>query len=762
VLKIQDNDPYDRGLIDDFEGPLPPLETWGDVTLTTEEITAGMAMSLPTQGTYETVLAASYDIGAGETGGFMRPFFDAQDWSDFQGVDLWYYGANSGEDVTVTLYDNEAPDPGPSSWELVWSDEFNGAAGAAPDPTKWGYDIGGWGWGNNERQYYTDLRSNSAQDGNGSLVITATTENTATTTYDCHYGPCEYTSARLLTQDKFEFAYGRVEGRLKIPYSQGVWPAFWSLGDNFAEVSWPTCGEIDIMENIGREPTTTHGTVHGPGYAGGSGIGGSYTQTLPFHEDYHVFAIEWEPEEIRWYVDGNHFFTVTPDDLPSGTDWVFDHPFFLIMNIAVGGYWPGYPDETTVMPQTMHIDYMRVYQAPQSAERFEATFTDDATGWQHVMLPFDAFSRGATQPDGAPDDGLTLTAMQGYALELPEGSDTAYVDQVHLFGKHPLLDDYESGWSSEYVVWGDFEWNPGTTTALTPTLATFGPTDAMALPYQTYTNTVLQLDYVVAPGQYGGFSRAYKVFEDWSHHDTFNFWFYGLNTGGEFYVDLFDNRNHDVPGDTAERFTATFTDDVAGWRYIQLPFGDFTRKGWQPGGAPNDGLTLTEVWGFGFGLPAGTQGTIYLDEFVLQDTADLVVEKARVGTGDVTGGDRVTYTLSIANLGPTTPVTGTVVDTWTPVDAVTAVAAPSECTVELAAGKVTCTYAELDTAYLPKMLVFTTEARFSGELVNTASIEPLGDVVDVRPENDTSSVTVTVLFGGGDLYLPLVMRDYGP
>ncbi|WP_307789219.1 RICIN domain-containing protein [Glycomyces salinus] len=244
--------------------------------------------------------------------------------------------------------------------QLVWSDEFDGPAGTAPDPAKWKYDIGGGGWGNNEHQYYTSSTDNAALDGGGNLAITAREGNPAG--HQCWYGPCEYTSARLLTAETFTQQYGRFEARMQIPRGQGIWPAFWMLGDDIGQVGWPQSGEIDIMENIGSEPSTVHGTVHGPGYSGAGGIGNSYT--LPggeqFADGFHTFAVDWEPGSITWSVDGNVYSTLTPDDV-GGNEWVFDHPFFMIMNVAVGGNWPGYPDGSTQFPQTLLVDYVRVY-----------------------------------------------------------------------------------------------------------------------------------------------------------------------------------------------------------------------------------------------------------------------------------------------------------------------------------------------------------------------------------------------------------------
>jgi hypothetical protein len=192
------------------------------------------------------------------------------------------------------------------------------------------------------------------------MVITARRENPAN--YQCHYGTCEYTSARMLTQDRFTQAYGRFEARLRIPRTQGIWPAFWMLGNDIGSVGWPNSGEIDIMENIGREPTIVHGTIHGPGYSGGGAIGAAYS--LPgggaFADAFHTYRVDWEPGFITWFVDGVQYQRRTPADL-GGNRWVFDHPFFMILNIAVGGLWPGFPDATTVLPQTMMIDYVRVY-----------------------------------------------------------------------------------------------------------------------------------------------------------------------------------------------------------------------------------------------------------------------------------------------------------------------------------------------------------------------------------------------------------------
>jgi beta-glucanase (GH16 family) len=246
-------------------------------------------------------------------------------------------------------------------WHLVWSDEFDQTEGGPPDPAKWGYDIGGSGWGNKELEYYTS-RTNNARIENGKLVIEARQEQ---------FNGKDITSARLLTAGKWSWTYGRVEARIKIPRGQGVWPAFWMLGTNIGSVGWPACGEIDIMENIGREPGMAHGTVHGPGYSGDSGIGGPVT--LPggaaVADDFHVFAVDCEPDSIAWFLDGRQYFSITPASLPKKARWVFNQPKFLLLNLAIGGAWPGYPDATSTFPQRMVVDYVRVYEKSPPPER---------------------------------------------------------------------------------------------------------------------------------------------------------------------------------------------------------------------------------------------------------------------------------------------------------------------------------------------------------------------------------------------------------
>lgn len=248
--------------------------------------------------------------------------------------------------------------PNSSGWTLSWSDEFNGPDGSAPDSSKWTYDVGGKGWGNHELECYTN-RLQNAQIKGGNLVITAVKEN-----FTCPDGvSSKYTSARLKTQGLFTQAYGRFEARIKIPAGQGMWPAFWMLGNNITSVGWPRCGEIDIMENIGKEPGTVHGSLHGPSLPGPTSDASapfSFPAGQKFADDFHLYAAEWEPGVARFYVDTNLYATFTQAQWPAGA-WVFDHPFFLLLNVAAGGDWPGSPDSSTVFPQQMLVDYVRVY-----------------------------------------------------------------------------------------------------------------------------------------------------------------------------------------------------------------------------------------------------------------------------------------------------------------------------------------------------------------------------------------------------------------
>ncbi|MBN8642418.1 MAG: glycoside hydrolase family 16 protein [Flavobacteriales bacterium] len=235
--------------------------------------------------------------------------------------------------------------------QLVWSDEFDTTG--APDSNKWNFNIGTGsnGWGNNELQYYTD-RSQNIKVEDGMLKITALNEL---------YLGSSYTSARITTKGKLDQKYGRIEARIKLPWGKGLWPAFWMLGSNSDTVTWPQCGEIDIMEYLGNRPTKIFGTVHGPGYSGGASISKEYElANNRFDNDFHVFGIEWDENYINYYVDDVLYNQITPEDVPG--EWVFNQSFYIILNMAVGGNLPGSPNGETTFPQTMLVDYVRIYQ----------------------------------------------------------------------------------------------------------------------------------------------------------------------------------------------------------------------------------------------------------------------------------------------------------------------------------------------------------------------------------------------------------------
>ena len=236
------------------------------------------------------------------------------------------------------------------NWELVWQDEFN--TPGAPDAAKWTYDIGNGpnndGWGNAELQSYTS-RAENIVIADGNLKITAIKNGNS------------FTPARIKTQGLFEQGYGRIEASIKLPYGPGIWPAFWMVGNDVNTKGWPQCGEIDIMEGRGQEPNIIHGTVHGPGYSGGAAITASYgLQNARFDTDYHLFAVEWTENCIDFYVDDVLYSRITPEKVTG--NWVYDHPFFIILNVAVGGNYVGWPTTSTPFPQTMYVDYVKVYK----------------------------------------------------------------------------------------------------------------------------------------------------------------------------------------------------------------------------------------------------------------------------------------------------------------------------------------------------------------------------------------------------------------
>tara|TARA_R110002074_G_scaffold396436_1_gene585841 strand:- start:176 stop:1024 length:849 start_codon:yes stop_codon:yes gene_type:complete len=252
-----------------------------------------------------------------------------------------FTSCSTDENQTVTNFNN-----------LTMADEFN--TPGAPDPTIWDYNIGTGdnGWGNNDLQYYTDREENIVVE-DGMLKITARQES---------FEGSGYTSSRILTKGKFEQQYGRWEARIQMPWGQGIWPAFWMLGADIDDNPWPQAGEIDVVEFRGQEPTTIYAGLHGPEYNGGEAVYKTYDlENDRFDTGFHIFGIEWGSGYVNFYVDDVLFNQITPSDVPG--EWVFDKPFFIIINMAVGGNFGGSPNASTVFPQEMLVDYVRVYAA---------------------------------------------------------------------------------------------------------------------------------------------------------------------------------------------------------------------------------------------------------------------------------------------------------------------------------------------------------------------------------------------------------------
>jgi beta-glucanase (GH16 family) len=252
---------------------------------------------------------------------------------------------------------------------LLFDDEFDGSAGGLPSGSAWDPQEGA-GWGTGQLQSYTARTANVKLDGAGNLALTARKES-----YRGDDGQAVgYTSARLQTKDRFSFTYGRVEARIKVPSGAGLWPAFWMLGDDIYTKGWPEAGEIDVMETIGSLPKELNGTVHAPlgAWSGSADADGTewthgeiYTNASSLSDAYHVYAAEWKPEAIDFSIDGKVYFTISKAQMPGGGRWTFDHPNHLLLNLAVGGEWPGAPTSATPFPSTMLVDWVRVY-APQS------------------------------------------------------------------------------------------------------------------------------------------------------------------------------------------------------------------------------------------------------------------------------------------------------------------------------------------------------------------------------------------------------------
>jgi beta-glucanase (GH16 family) len=260
-----------------------------------------------------------------------------------------------------------SPEPtSPLLWTQVWSDEFDGPAGSRIDTTRWRYDTAdgcasnNCGWGNNEKEYYSTVPENIALNGQGQLMMVARTAPAGLT---CYYGPCRYTSAKVTTRGKMEVEHGKVEARIKLALGQGLWPAFWMLGRNIAVVGWPTSGELDIMENRGSAPATTSSAVHGPGYSGNTPFAHEHVLSQGTIADaFHTYTVEWDSLTIRYLVDDTVHYVVGRSQVATHGNWVFDQPFFVILNLAVGGHFDGDPQSDAIFPATMLVDYVRVYR----------------------------------------------------------------------------------------------------------------------------------------------------------------------------------------------------------------------------------------------------------------------------------------------------------------------------------------------------------------------------------------------------------------
>jgi beta-glucanase (GH16 family) len=354
------------------------------------------------------------------------------------------------------------------NWQLIWSDEFNGAANSYPDSSKWTYDTGGGGWGNSELETYCAPGSNAApcnsafpnvfMDGNGNLVIRARKDSSG-----------NWTSARLKTQGLFSFQYGRIEARMKLTVGNGLWPAFWMLGNNIGTVGWPTCGEDDIMEWVDSYgPSTTSSTPHGPGYSGGNGIVAKYTFPNGGRIDdsgYHIYGLIWSPNLLQYYRDSpsNIFLTITPSSIPSGDQWVYNAPFFILLNQAVGGNWFPGPDGMTPNPADMLVDYVRVYQAT-AGPTAPSNLTATAVSSTQINLSWTASTTS----------GVTYSVLRGGVVIASGISGTTYSDT----GLSPSTTD---SYTAEAINSGGTSSPSNTATATTPAGACTNCADVIAI-----------------------------------------------------------------------------------------------------------------------------------------------------------------------------------------------------------------------------------------------------------------------------------------
>ena len=288
-------------------------------------------------------------VNATGTGRYVRMYGTAR--SSAYGYSLWEFSVYGTGGAPVNPPPNPA-DPTFPATRLVFSDEFNGPAGSKPDGSKWTMDPGVPQ--NGEVQYYTPNSENASMNGNGSLVIEARRQD---------YQGRQYTSHRMNTSNKFHVQYGRIEARVKVPKGNGLWPAFWMMGADFLQGRpWPYNGEIDIMEVLGRNTSEAYSTLHAPAYNGGGGYGQKYA-TVDLSQDFHVWSAEWDSKGMRFLLDNRQVFYASKETVENTRGpWIYDHPFYIILNLAVGGDFPGPIDATTPFPSQMLVDYVRVYQ----------------------------------------------------------------------------------------------------------------------------------------------------------------------------------------------------------------------------------------------------------------------------------------------------------------------------------------------------------------------------------------------------------------
>ncbi|MFT7559181.1 MAG: beta-glucanase (GH16 family) [Flavobacteriales bacterium] len=405
--------------------------------------------------------------------------FDPSEWLD---TDLDGIGnnADTNDDGDACLDSEDAYplDPTRGCGEvrnLVWSDEFDSI-----NLNDWTHDVGGEGWGNSELQYYTDGNNASTrfdtQANSNVLVMEARSGNPAN--YSCWYGTCDYTSSKLITAGKQEFMHGRIEARLKVPQTQGVWPAFWMLGNNIESVNWPTSGEIDIMEHVGFEPQLSHGALHGPGYSGNTPIFGTNSIGENIDLNFHVYAVEWDTNGVTWYVDDVEFYSVTRQEVEVHGNWVFDHEFYLLLNVAVGGGWPGSPDGSSTFPQQMLVDYVRVYQDSDNNQVSDSdgdgfadnidVFPNDASEWLDSDLdtmgdnedafPFDASETIDTDLDGIGNNADTDDDNDGCLDSADLSPLDASTCDLPLLGPNPvpvfeLGEGLTNGFTWQFWIW---------------------------------------------------------------------------------------------------------------------------------------------------------------------------------------------------------------------------------------------------------------------------------------------------------------------